>query len=144
MVACMCACCPARRLNSCSSAHCWARGPVLLHPHHGLALTHPRSLFTHWVFCPLPPTAVRGRIPLLSPPRTVSGVHMLANSLHREPHTQYVQMDSEWRQSVPEPIEKDTATSRAAWYQDVYLFWFFFFFKLNSFPVVPTAWTSNL
>lgn len=60
------ACLPARRLNGCSSAYCWDSGLILLHPHHGLALTHPWSLFTHWLFCPLPPTASLDRILPLS------------------------------------------------------------------------------
>lgn len=64
------ACLPARRLNGRSSAYCWDSGLILLHPHHGLALTHPWSLFTHWLFCPLPPTASPDRILPLSRHRT--------------------------------------------------------------------------
>lgn len=137
MVSCvLCACRPARRVNGFSSMHCWVRGLILLHPHHGLALTHPRSLFTHWLFCPLPPTTSLGRIPLLSHQGRTAVYTGQQTARHYTRCTictdglkaaaEYTCTWTFWKNIICSMISKS------------------FFFKLNIFPVVPTACPPTL
>lgn len=59
----LCACLPARRLNGCFSAYCWVRGLILLHPHHGLVLTHPWNI-------PEASSLIDSSVPFLPRPRS--------------------------------------------------------------------------
>lgn len=139
MLACTCVCHPARRLNGCSSAHCWVGGLILLHAHYGLALTYPRGLFTHWLFCPLPPTVSLRRIPLLS--HQGRAAVYTGRQTHALTHMPYVQYDVQMQMCnrIYLNIQKYTnctSYSHLIWRRFSQVEWFIQFF-------FPTVCLSN-
>lgn len=116
-------CHPVRRLNSRSLVYCWVCRAVLLHPRGSPVLTHPRSLFTHWLFCPLPPTDWPGRILLLYH-------HTVWQTLRHTlvyTHAQRFQMDSKLYRYI-----KNTSVHLAKENMQRTLF-------ADGFPVFPTV-----